>query len=52
MNLPPGTVYSVSPAKYQSKSGPTSPSGPAMKPSSDVEKPVATLPISSPFVFA
>jgi hypothetical protein len=44
VKLPSGTVYSVSPAKYQSKSGPTSPFGRAMNPSSDVENPVATFP--------
>lgn len=32
------------PAKYQSKSGPTSPLGSAMKPSRDVENPVPTVP--------
>ena len=42
--LPLGTVYSVSPPKYQSKSGPTSPFSLAIKPSSDVENPVPTFP--------
>jgi hypothetical protein len=43
--MPPlGTLYSVWPPKYRSKSDPTSPSGPAMKPSSEVENPVLTFP--------
>jgi hypothetical protein len=41
-------VYSVSPAKYQSKSGPTSPLGLAMKLSSDVENPCLPSPPSFP----
>jgi hypothetical protein len=48
----PGNLYSVSPPEYQAKSrSPPSPSGdsgpsfgPAMKPSSDIESPVETLP--------
>jgi hypothetical protein len=49
----PGSLYSVSPLEYHAKSrSPPSPSGdpgpsfgPAMKPSSDIESPVATFPM-------
>src|SRR5215216_6540017 len=51
----PGILYSVSPLEYHAKSrSPPSPRGrsgpslgPAMKPSSDIESPVATFPMAS-----
>jgi hypothetical protein len=51
----PGNLYSVSPLEYHAKSrSPPSPRGcsgpsfgPAMKPSSDIESPVATFPMTS-----
>src|SRR6266550_682021 len=42
---PPTVGNSTSPLKYQSKSGPTSPDGSAMNPSSDIAAPALTVPI-------
>ena len=42
---PPTVGNSTSPLKYQSKSGPTSPDGSAMNPSSDIAAPAFTVPI-------
>src|SRR5580765_1825478 len=44
---PPAVGNSTSPLKYQSKSGPTSPDGSAMNPSSDIAAPALTVPMAS-----
>src|SRR5436190_7316873 len=43
---PPTVGNSTSPLKYQSKSGPTSPDGSAMNPSSDIAPPALTVPMA------